>query len=109
VVFHREGRDEVPTLLIALASDAELGPEARRAFESIGAAASQLPIELRAAGKRFGSHVSIRLADTQLGAARRSARFVVLDPEQSVLGDASTGVAHLERFSLYFAIEPTLR
>jgi hypothetical protein len=67
------------------------------------------PIELRAAGKRFGSHVSIRLADTQLGAARRSARFVVLDPEQSVLGDASTGVAHLERFSLYFAIEPTLR
>jgi hypothetical protein len=138
------------TLLIALASDAELGPEARRAFESIGASASQLraggayvgvfqggrpiaeqlsrgkpvqiswttsrhpdgfvprrPIELRAAGKRFGNHVSIRLADAKVGTARRSAQFVVLDSEQSVLGDASTRAANLERFSFYFSLQPT--
>lgn len=136
------------TLLVALASDAELGPEARRAFESIGAAASQLraggayvgifqggrpiaeqlshgkrvqlsltavshpdglaprqPIELRAAGKRFGGQASIRLGDREVGAARRSARFVVLDSEQNVLGDASTRTANLERFYLYFALE----
>jgi hypothetical protein len=136
------------TLLVALASDAELGPEARRAFESIGAAASQLGtggayvgvfqggrpiaeqlsrgkrvqlslradshpegfaprqlIELRAAGKRFGGQASIRLGDDAVGTARRSARFVVLDSEQNVLGDASIRVAHLERFYLYFALE----
>jgi hypothetical protein len=142
-------RNSGQTLLIALSSDTELGPEARRAFESIGAAASQLraggayvgvfqegrliaeqlsrgkpvqlswttsrhadglvprqPIELRAAGKRFGSHASIRLADSKVGAARRSARFLVLDSEQSVLGDVSTGAANLERFSLYFSLQP---
>jgi hypothetical protein len=141
-------RNASQTLLIALASDAELGPEARRAFESIGAAAAQLraggayvgvfrgghplaeqlshgkpvllsltasshpdglaprqPIELRAAGKRFGGRASIRLSDTEVGSARRSVKFAVLDSEQNVLGDASTRVANLERFHLYFALE----
>lgn len=136
------------TLLVAVASDIELGPRARRAFDSIGSAAARLraggayvgvfqggrpiaeqlsrgkpvelgmtpgshpdglaprqPIELRAAGKRFGDHASIRLGEAEFGAARSSARFVVLDSDQNVLGDASTRAANLERFHLYFALD----
>lgn len=60
---------------------------------------------LRAEGSRFGGKLSVRFANAERRIDRLSARFVVLDSKQTIVGDATVPAATLNRFHLYFTLD----
>jgi transmembrane protein TMEM260 (protein O-mannosyltransferase) len=59
-------------------------------------------IELRAAGDAFGKRTSIKLDGHEQGSPRKSFRLLVLDPQQRLVGDASTSADALADFHLFY-------
>jgi hypothetical protein len=72
--------------------------------KNFGSFVVRQPIRLVAAGKRFGRRTSIKLARHEIGSPRLSARFLVMDGEQNVVGDASTDTGDLDQFHLFYRV-----
>jgi hypothetical protein len=72
--------------------------------KNLGGFVVREPIRLVAAGKRFGRRTSIKLARGETGSPRLSARFLVVDGAQNVVGDASTNTGELESFHLFYKV-----